>query len=250
MDLELLEDIGLTKSEIKVYISLIEIGSSSVGPIVSKAKIASSKIYEILDKLADKGLVTTFMQDHVKHFKPVNPKRLMDYLETKKQELNKKEDELKELLPQLNQLYSEKEQEFEVEVFKGYKGVYNALMEMIGTLKKGEEHLVMGGGDTPTTNPRTRLFFENIHQKRSEKGIKLRIIFNEIRRKSYKNMSIFPHTNPRYIDFGMPSTINIYGDTTILLTMSPVPAGIRIKDKNITASYKKYFERMWKMAKK
>lgn len=101
-----------------------------------------------------------------------------------------------------------------------------------------------------TTNTRTKIFFENIHRKRSEKGIILKIIFSEARRKSYKNMSIFPNTIPKYLGFGSPSTINIYRDTTILLTMSPIPATIRITDKNITASYKKYFERMWKMAKK
>ena len=250
MNLDLLEEIGLTKSEIKVYLSLIELGSSSVGPIISKAKIASSKIYEILDKLLDKGLITTFLEGHVKKFKAVNPERLVDFLNEKREELNKKEDELNKLLPQLKQLYEEQKQDFEVEVFKGYKGVYAALIEMIQTLKKGDEHLVMGGGDSPTTNMRTKLFFENIHRKRSEKGIILRILFNETRRKTYKNMSIFPHTIPRYINFGIPSTINIYKDTTILLTMSPIPAAIRIKDKNITDSYKKYFERMWKSAKK
>ena len=51
---ELLEEIGLTKSEIKVYLALLELGSSTTGPIVDKSKASSSKIYEILDKLMQK----------------------------------------------------------------------------------------------------------------------------------------------------------------------------------------------------
>ncbi len=46
-----LEKIGLTNSEIKVYLSLLELGTVSKGAIVKKSGIASSKIYEITDKL-------------------------------------------------------------------------------------------------------------------------------------------------------------------------------------------------------
>ena len=45
MDLQLLRNIGLTDSEIKVYFALLELGSSSKGPIVNESKVASSKIY-------------------------------------------------------------------------------------------------------------------------------------------------------------------------------------------------------------
>lgn len=55
MALEVLEELGLTKSEIKVYLALLELGQSTTGPVVDKAEIASSKIYEILEKLVNKG---------------------------------------------------------------------------------------------------------------------------------------------------------------------------------------------------
>lgn len=250
MELEILKEIGLTNSEIKVYYALIDLGETSVGPLIKKSEVASSKIYELLDKLMEKGLITTFNENKNKKFKPISPERLYDYLEDKKKKLVEKQVKLKEVMPELKKKYEAKQKELEVEVFKGYKGVYNAFVEMISELKKGEEYLVVGGGDKPTTNERTRLFFENIHQKRSKKGIILKILFSEARRKSYKEMSLFPHTIARYLPKGTPSTINIYKNTTILLTMSPVPAAIRIRDKSITDSYRKYFNDMWNSAKK
>ena len=39
MDTKVLEDIGLTKREIKVYITALEIGPSSAGQILKKANI-------------------------------------------------------------------------------------------------------------------------------------------------------------------------------------------------------------------
>ena len=76
-----LEEIGLTKSEIKVYLALLELGSSQTGKIVQKSKAASSKIYEILEKLIQKGLVSYIIKSGIKHFEAAPPERIMDYLE-------------------------------------------------------------------------------------------------------------------------------------------------------------------------
>ena len=157
MNTHLLEKIGLTKSEIKVYLALIDLGSSSVGPITKKARVASSKTYELLNKLIQKGLVTTFKENNVNYFKSVNPYRLKDYLEEKKKELKENETELSNLLPTLELKFREHVKETEVELFKGYKGIQAIFKDMIKTLNKGDEFLVIGGGDTPPANPTTRL---------------------------------------------------------------------------------------------
>ena len=51
----ILRKIGLTESEIKVYLALIKLGVSSKGSLIKESKIAPSKIYEITDKLVVKG---------------------------------------------------------------------------------------------------------------------------------------------------------------------------------------------------
>ena len=57
MDTKILEKIGLTNGESKVYLALLEIGLSSTGQIIEKSQITSSKVYIILQKLEKKGLV-------------------------------------------------------------------------------------------------------------------------------------------------------------------------------------------------
>ncbi len=89
---ESLESAGMTKSEVKVYLSMVDLGSSSVGQIISKSNVTSSKIYELLDKLIHKGLVSSIIKKGVKHFEAAPPSRILDYL-------NEKENSLK------NQMY-------------------------------------------------------------------------------------------------------------------------------------------------
>ena len=248
MVFHVLERLGLTPSEARVYIALLELGPSTAGPITHEAKVASSKTYSLLEKLLEKGLITTYKEGGVHHFKAAEPDRLRDYLHEREAEFRGVEEELDKVIPQL-EIQHKEHHETEVEAFKGYRGAETVFREMFSTLKKGEEYLVIGGGDAPTSNERTRTFFERVHRERAERGIKLRIILAEARRQSFKEQTLFPHTDARFLPWGTPSTINIYKDTTVLMTMSPHPAAIRIRNEQITRNYRAYFETMWKHAK-
>ena len=101
MDSSLLEDIGLTKSEINVYLALLELGSSSTGKIVDKSGASSSKIYEILDRLMQKGLVSYVVKSGVKYFEAADPNRILDYVNEKESRLIKQKEKIKSLIPEL-----------------------------------------------------------------------------------------------------------------------------------------------------
>ena len=59
----LLEELGLTKGEIKVYLTLLKLGETTTGKIVEEAGISSGKIYEILEKLIRKGLASFIIKE-------------------------------------------------------------------------------------------------------------------------------------------------------------------------------------------
>ena len=73
----ILEEIGLTQNETKVYLALNELGMSTISPIVQKAQITNSKIYITLDKLIKKGLVSHVLINNIKRYKTANPQRLL-----------------------------------------------------------------------------------------------------------------------------------------------------------------------------
>jgi sugar-specific transcriptional regulator TrmB len=50
-----MESLGLTSYEIKVYLSLLERGSTTASDISKKSSVPYSKIYEVLNSLEDKG---------------------------------------------------------------------------------------------------------------------------------------------------------------------------------------------------
>ena len=101
MDLELLKEIGLTEGEIKVYLALFTLGSTSTGPLIKEAKIHSSKVYPILDRLIDKGLVS-FIKENKKTIYTANPPTtILSYLDKKKSDIEEQKESAKKLVKEL-----------------------------------------------------------------------------------------------------------------------------------------------------
>src|SRR3989338_6658768 len=101
MDISSLREAGLTEGEIKVYLALLEIGLSTSGPIIEKSGIARSIIYQILEKLMHKGLVSQITKEKTHYYQASDPQKIIEYIEEKKQLLDLHKGEIQKLLPQL-----------------------------------------------------------------------------------------------------------------------------------------------------
>ena len=97
MNTEILEQIGLSRNEIKAYFALLELEQASATPIVKKSGIPNSKVYLTLDKLIKKGLVSYVIKNNAKYFQASDPKNLIGFLNDKENliSLQKKEIEKK-----------------------------------------------------------------------------------------------------------------------------------------------------------
>src|SRR3989338_5745679 len=98
---ELLRACGLTQNESLVYLSLLKVWKATSSKIIKEANISGGKIYETLEKLIQKGLVKSIIENGIKNFMANEPKMLIEYIKDKEKDLHKKEEELKKILPQL-----------------------------------------------------------------------------------------------------------------------------------------------------
>ena len=68
MDTSVLEDLGLTGSEIKVYLSLLELGASTAGPIRNKTDLQN---YIGITKIHDEEETKLFMTERMKKIRRI-----------------------------------------------------------------------------------------------------------------------------------------------------------------------------------
>lgn len=71
---KILQNIGLTEKEAKVYLACLELGPQPVSEIAKKARINRVTAYDILEKLLKKGLVNFVTKEKIKFFNATDPR--------------------------------------------------------------------------------------------------------------------------------------------------------------------------------
>lgn len=244
-----LRKIGLTDGEIRVYLSLLELGASSTGAIIKKSKVSGSKVYEVLERLAEKGLVNMTIKNNVKYFESASPERILEYLEEKKEHIDKEKEEIQQIIPQLI-LKQQNQPKSEVKVYVGWEGMKTANEDIINTLKKGEEWLEMGLSEQPKS---WEIYFNKKQKVRAKKGIIHKSIINEQYRALYRARKNLPHTEFRFLpkNLKMPISTEIYANkVSIFILLQESPTTIIIESKAVADSFRKYFYLLWKTSKK
>lgn len=244
METNILTEAGLTQKEADVYFVLITLGSSSASQIIQKTGFHRAVVYDLLERLIEKGLAGHVIKNRKKYFESTSPERLLDIIK-------EKENKIKTILPQLNELSQFKEH-LDVKIYKGKEGIKTVFEDIVR--ERPSEWLSLGsGGETYKLLP---AFLDEIHKKRVKDNIKVRGLFlnNEIARKRGFILSKNPLTEIRYLpkSFLTPTVMNIYKEKVALysVTSDKIPFIILIENKELVKSFREYFEWLWKLSKK
>ena len=244
MDKEELKKFGLTDGEAKVYLSLLILGSSTVGPISKKSVISYSKIYEVLDRLIEKGLVSFIVKEKTRYFQAASPRNLIEYLNKKEKEISEQKQSLQKIIPDLEKLQESKVEQ-EAEVFIGIKGLRSAYEKLTeGTTKKDEA--LFFNLHKEEYAEQSNMFYNSISD--ISKRAKNRGIANkELKKSWFAKKAKF--LNMRFVDFPIPGNIDILKDGVMIVTWSPTPIAILIHSNTIADNFRDYFNQVWKIAK-
>ncbi|PIN75708.1 hypothetical protein COV18_02570 [Candidatus Woesearchaeota archaeon CG10_big_fil_rev_8_21_14_0_10_37_12] len=247
MNAEVLEKIGLTKGESRAYVALLKLGKSSVGIIINEANISRSKIYDVLDRLISKGLVSIVTEGKIKHFTAIPPKRIHEFLEQQKQELEKREEALKMITPQLEKLPL-LQTNTSAEILSGPRGIKTFFDMSLYDNSKKEEILVLGYSKEASLY--FHAYFRKHHKERTRKKIPGRVIY-DYETWFLKNREKRTYVEQRYLpkDMKTPAFIYLFGDVigTIVFTKQQKLC-FMIKNKMVAESYTAYFNILWKQA--
>ena len=244
-----MKKLGLTEAETKVYEALLRLGSTTAGPIVDKSGVSRSKIYHVLEKLKQKGLVTYIVKGKTNYYNASYPEKIIDYVNYKKEEINSVESKVKEIIPNLKnlQLYAGKRDE--AEVYSGLEGIKTARDISLRVLKKGDVIRVFGSDKT--AQDAMPKYWEQYHKKRVKLGIKAKYLMKENSRqyldKIKKSAGLI---EIKYIDVTRPVYIDIFSDYVITSVMvKNYYVSFLIRNQNIADYYKEWFDELWKQSK-
>ena len=237
----ILEELGLARNESKIYLALLELGASTVTEISSKTKVNRANIYDCLNKLSEKGLVSYFVNNDTKLFEAANLELLLSILKHKELKLNS-------IMPELKLHNSMAPKKSEAHIFEGVV----ALRNTFNHLNNKCENRYAYGAPITASKILGEYFLERYHRERIQKKIHFKLIYNHDAKERMDYLNSQELTEARYLpkEYDSPVTTTICGDEVIFFHYSKTPVIIQIKNQDIAASYKRYFDILWEIAKK
>ncbi|MEI8143711.1 MAG: helix-turn-helix domain-containing protein [Candidatus Berkelbacteria bacterium] len=237
---EELQKLGFSISEAEVYLALIDIGKTGAGEIIKRTSLHRNIVYETLDKLIAKKLVSKFVFKKVAQFIATDPNRI---LEEQKNRL----EIASEIVPGL---ISKSKFKQEIVIYEGLDGFKTFNMHFIESTKENTVLHVLGAvgdrwyelmGDKYKKYEKLRaskkIWFKMVeyHESAIDKQI--------MDRNNYYDVRVVQQ------NFETPANVLIWNDYIALQTLVEPYSVIEIKNPALAKSYLNYFNLLWKSGK-
>ncbi len=232
---EVLKNLGFEDREIKIYFTLIVEQNLTALQISKKTEIDRTTIYDILERLMNKGIASSFIKNKTKHFKVLTPQKLLIFF-------REKYSSLKSILPTLNQISNKSKEIVKCELFQGKGGLKSLIRDFVST---NVDYKTIG----------IRKEYEEILGFLTEQSV-LKLNKMKIKETAIieKGAEFIPLENGvyRYIDkkWLPPITTLIYNEVVIFFIWKKPYFAIRIENKEFAKLQSEYFDLLWKVAKK
>ena len=236
---------GLTSGEGRVFLALLKMGPAKVGQVVKESHVSYSKVYDVLDRLSSKGLVSHIILGNVKYFNAVEPYRLEEYIKSKEQEVRKQLETANMLIPELAKIADKNRQSDMAEIFIGDKGIRTAYEILLrdATSKDVLYYFYPFEGYHPIASPfYSRLYLFQKHKKVQQRGIAT-LDFKQSKHYAVISKGV----RMKFVDFPLPATMDIFKDKLLIISWENV-TGILISSKEIAGHFRNYFDSIWKLA--
>ncbi len=230
---DVLEELGFEQREAQIYTTLIRDEELPALQLARKLKIDRTTVYDILDRLIAKGIVSVIIKNKSKHFRALSPRKLLANFKDKYFFLESELSYLESLARNPAELVS-------CEIFYGEEGIKSVIKgflqdknnyKIIGI--KGEYEEVLGY----FSNQILLRLYES--RRRGKAIVQKGETFQKLKNEEY-----------RYIGKTLDSSVTtlIYGDTTVFFIWTQPYYAISVKSKEMRKAQEEYFQLLWSNA--
>jgi len=239
---ELLREVGLTSNEAKIYETLLKTGEATVQLISLKSKVHRRNVYDSLNKLIERGLVSEVFIKNEKNFKAVNPRRLLELLK-------EKEDKLTKILPELLKKHESLDEKEEAYFYRGIEGFKNYLQDIL----QAKETVYFIGAKAFWLDERIKHLLPRFEKERKRLGIKFMHLFDyEVKDKKPEILKLMGKPY-KFLPkkYSSNTAIDVFGDYVVTFVgvevgkLASEPTQFVMKSRKLADGYRKFFQFMW-----
>ncbi len=233
--LPILQLLGLDAQEAKTYLALLDLGEATATKLAERTGLGRVHMYQIVNRLIERGIASYIIKNNVKYFSAADPETLL-------KDIQQKEQDLRQILPELKARQKLSKQETKVEIYRGREGI-NTILKMI--IKDEKPYYIFGGAQEACSIFKLE---GTIFVKRAEK---LRLSGRILARKK-DDFFIGKNEDYRFIPAHLISSTTqmLWGSKTAIFVWSEPYYAILIDNKEITKNNLASFMHLWNSAEK
>ena len=232
-----LSNFGLNKSEIAIYLYLLEQGVSSPPQIAKSTKIARTNSYHILLSLKERGLIEEQSKGKRKVYLAKDPGALLMAEEARKKALER-------VVPDLRALFGTQTNKPKIKFYDGIEQVKQIYLESLNS------DGIFALGSTKQLQGLTDDFLKKYAVEIKKRGIVFKDILTKASKESAQVLTseIGGIYESRYLPDkhkDVPTDMLIWDDKIALISLSEPVFGTVMLNKNITNTFKLVFNLLW-----
>jgi predicted transcriptional regulator len=246
MNEEVLENLGLTTNEAKVYQALLEVSEGSIWDIAKQADIHRRNAYDVMKRLIDRGLAYEVLpkEGRSHEYAPVHPEKLEEVVQEKMKDLES-------VMPALSKKFEDTAQDQSIYIYEGVGGLKNFIRLIIE--ETPEDGTIHGIGSKGTWfDSRLQPWAKRQGEKLESQNIESKLIYDEDIKNHTEVIEVingpFKFLPEKYTT---GSSIDIFGDYVAVysgVNIKQLQTDITIfilKDKTLAKDAKKWWQFMW-----
>lgn len=238
----LLQELGLSKNEARIYEALLREGRASVGEIASKSKVHRRNVYDCIGRLLERGLVFEVPGQKDSIYESANPAELVRLLDQNRAQLERE-------LVELRSLQRGKHRSHRVSIYRGAEGWKNYMRDMIRIGSDGYFIGAKGGW----LDSRVKNFFPMFLREMTKRRLKFFHLFDHGVKKQVQE--IIPHVGKSYRFLpaanSTESAVDIFGDNVYIIPdihlggLGEEIQIIVVGNRDVASTFRTWFDLMW-----
>lgn len=239
---KLLEQLNIPEREAQVYIALLQLGLTGVGPLVTKTKLHRMLVYQSLEKLKDMSMASMVLKNGRQHWQATNPSVILDRVE-------RQQDIARQAVAALEQLRQKSTDDMHVQILYGRQGLLDNLQAAIESAGRTDKMIrIIGGASESVFYDLIGNWYATYADLQKKHGVTKRLIAPINNSDQFrKHYAAEPGNEVRF----MPAGITSPTFTRITLEMVSIevygvePVIIQIRNKTIAQAYLESFKLLW-----
>jgi len=236
MDKQLLISLGLTNSQAKAYLMLVQYGALTPPEISTKINESRTNTYKVLDKLAELGLASKEDSSKKITYRPGNPTVLETLAKERRDQVLDHEQQIKLAMPKLLTFFYTYSQQPGIRFFQGKEGIKQVFDDMLRT--RQDIYLIRSPADVSFYDED---YFRKFRKHRAKLGIKTYALTPDLPQANHNPdidvANLFFRTwLPK--DYTSSVEWNAYGDKLAIISYGEEAIAMIIDSQQIAGSFK------------